>query len=210
MAVFGIENPAPVAAIALAAVVGYAAYTGSVVSSLGVDGIKQRKEHVQSLQDSLNLLTAQIDTAKQQLALGTTEDLRRRLEGYRVSLELMRRLVPERNEVPNLMDDISTRARIRGVALSQMNPLGVEQGPIPFNTHKYQLAVLGHYDQIGEFLADVASLPRIMVPFDLTLRPAPITAAKALGDSSGAMLEAKFQIRTYVKTLNPEEQASGT
>ena len=47
------------------------------------------------------------------------EDLRRRLEGYRSSLELMRRLVPDRNEVANLMDEISTRAKIRGVQVAQ-------------------------------------------------------------------------------------------
>jgi type IV pilus assembly protein PilO len=209
MAVFGIENPAPVAAIALAALIGYVAYTGDVIGGAGVDGIKQRKEHVHEMRDSLALMNAQIDSAKQQLAQGTTEDLRRRLEGYRASLELMRRLVPERSEVPNLLDDISTRARIRGVALAQVTPLAVEEGPAPFDTHKYQLAVLGHYDQIGEFLADIASLPRIMVPIDLNLKAAPLQAAKALGDSSGAMLEAKFQLRTYVKTSNPEEQASG-
>lgn len=209
MAVFGIENPAPVGAIALAALIGYMAYTGDVISSAGVDGIKQRKEHVQEMRDSLALMNAQIDSAKQQLAQGTTEDLRRRLEGYRSSLELMRRLVPERSEVPNLLDDISTRARIRGVALAQVTPLPVEEGPAPFDTHKYQLAVLGHYDQIGEFLADIASLPRIMVPIDMTMKAAPLASAKALGDSSGAMLEAKFQLRTYVKPSNPEEQASG-
>ena len=210
MAAFGIENPAPVAAIALAALIGYMAYTGDVIGSAGVDGIKQRKEHVQSMRDSLAVMNAQIDSAKQQLAQGTTEDLRRRLEGYRSSLELMRRLVPERSEVPNLLDDISTRARIRGVALAQVTPLPVEEGPAPFETNKYQLAVLGHYDQIGEFLADIASLPRIMVPIDMTMRSAPLASAKALGDSSGAMLEAKFQLRTYVKPSTPEGQSSGT
>ena len=50
---------------------------------------------------------------------------------------------------------------------------------------------------------------RVIVPTDLVVTPAPLQAAKALGDSSGAMLEAKFQIRTYVKTA-AEGEASGT
>ena len=137
------------------------------------------------------------------------DDLRRRLDNYRVSLELMRRLVPERNEVPNLLDAISTRARIRGVTLSNVAPLSVTPGPAPFETHLYQISVLGHYDPIGEFLADIASLERIIVPYDLRLAEAPDQSARALGDSTGGMLEAKFQIRTYVKTNNPEA-ASGT
>ena len=41
------------------------------------------------------------------------------------------------------------------------------------------------------------------------LSVADLQRAKALGDSSGALLEAKFQIRTYVKTASPEG-SSGT
>jgi type IV pilus assembly protein PilO len=118
--------------------------------------------------------------------------------------------VPERNEVPNLLDDISSRSKIRGVTLSQVVPLPVEPGPAPFDTYKYNMSVIGHYDHIGEFLADVASLQRIIVPYDLTVNVANAAAAKALGDTSGSLLEAKFQIRTYVKSSSPEGEASGT
>jgi type IV pilus assembly protein PilO len=144
------------------------------------------------------------------LARGTVEDLRKRLDTYRGSLALLRRLVPERNEVPNLLDDISTRTKIRGVTLSQVVPLPVESGPVPFDTYKYNMSVIGHYDQIGAFMADVASLQRIIVPYDLSVAPAAAGAAKALNDTSGSLLEAKFQIRTYVKSSTTEGEASGT
>ena len=207
MAIFGIQNPAPVFAIILAGAVGYIGYDG--LSTVGISGIKAGKERTRVVQDSITSLQAETDSARQQLAQGTMDDLRRRLDNYRVSLELMRRLVPERSEVPNLLDAISTRAKIRGVTLANVAPISVTPGPIPFETQLYQLSVLGHYDRIGEFLADVASLERIIVPYDVRIFPANTTAAKALGDSTGAMLEAKFQIRTYVKTANPEA-ASGT
>lgn len=207
MALFGMQNPYPVLAILVAGGVAYIAYEGN--SMLGIDGIKAGKVRATVVQDSITALQAETDSARAQLAQGTMDDLRRRLDSYRVSLELMRRLVPERSEVPNLLDAISTRARIRGVTLSNVAPISVTPGPIPFETQLYQLSVLGHYDRIGEFLADVASLERIIVPYDVRIFPANATAAKALGDSSGAMLEAKFQIRTYVKTANAEA-ASGT
>jgi Tfp pilus assembly protein PilO len=76
----------------------------------------------------------------------------------------------------------------------------VENGPSPFNTYKYRYSVLGHYDQVGEFLSDVASLQRIIVPIDLTLTAADANSAKALGDSTGSLLVARFLIRTFVKT----------
>ena len=196
--------------IVLAGLVGYVGYTGSVIDNLGVQGLAAGRDRVVAVRDSITKLDAATDSAKRELARGTVEDLRRRLDVYRGSLVMLRRLVPDRNEVPNLLDAISSRSRIRGVTLSQVVPQPIEAGPAPFDTHKYTLSVIGHYDQIGAFLADVASLERIIVPFDLTVAAANASAAKALGDTTGAMLEAKFQIRTYVKSPNPEGEASGT
>jgi type IV pilus assembly protein PilO len=162
------------------------------------------------VKDTISRLDAATDSAKKELAKGTVEDLRKRLDTYRGSLALLRRLVPERNEVPNLLDDISTRSKIRGVTLSQVVPLPVEPGPAPFDTYKYNMSVIGHYDAIGAFLADVSSLQRIIVPYDLSVAAANQNAAKALNDTSGSLLEAKFQVRTFVKSASAEGEASGS
>jgi type IV pilus assembly protein PilO len=188
----------PIFLILLAAIVGYIGYQGLEIA--GVPGLAVQKAHAVAIRDTISKLEAETDKAKKELAKGTVEDLRKKLETYRSSLALLRRLVPERNEVPNLLDDISTRGKIRGITLSQVVPQAVEAGPAPFDTYKYTLSVIGHYDQIGEWLADVASLQRIIVPQDVSLAVANQTAAKALGDTSGALLEAKLQIRTFVKS----------
>jgi len=200
----------PIFLIILAAVVGYIAYEGLEIA--GVPGLSMQKAHVVAIRDTITKLEAETDKAKKELAKGTVEDLRKKLETYRSSLALLRRLVPERNEVPNLLDDISTRGKIRGITLSQVVPQPVEGGPAPFDTYKYTLSVIGHYDQIGEWLADVASLQRIIVPQDVSLAVANQQAAKALGDTSGALLEAKLQIRTFVKSGAgaSEGESSGT
>jgi type IV pilus assembly protein PilO len=204
------EKATPLFALGLAMLVGYIAYTGEVIGMVGLNGLAARSAHVAAVRDTIASLEAATDSAKQELARGTVADVRKRLESYRGSLSLLRRLVPERNEVPNLLDDISTRGKIRGVTLSQVVPLPVEPGPAPFNTYKYNMSVIGKYDQIGQFLADVASLQRIIVPYDLTVAAANSNSARALGDSSGSLLEAKFQIRTFVKSPNAEGEASGT
>ena len=204
------EKATPILALGLAALVGYIAYTGAVIEMVGLKGLASRNAQVAAIKDTIVTLEAATDSAKKELARGTVTDVRKRLESYRGSLTLLRRLVPERNEVPNLLDDISTRGKIRGVTLSQVVPLPVEAGPAPFDTYKYNMSVIGKYDQIGQFLADVASLQRIIVPYDLTVGAANSMAAKALGDSSGALLEAKFQVRTYVKSPNSEGEADGT
>jgi type IV pilus assembly protein PilO len=210
MASLSSQKSAPVLVVLLAGLAGYIAYTGAVINTIGMSGVTARQERVAALRDTIAELSASTDSAKKELARGTVEDLRNRLDTYRGSLSLLRRLVPERNEVPNLLDDISSRSKIRGVTLSQVAPLPVEAGPAPFDTYKYNMSVIGHYDQIGEFLADVASLQRIIVPYDVTISVANAGAAKALGDTSGSLLEAKFQIRTYVKSASPEGEASGT
>jgi Tfp pilus assembly protein PilO len=204
------EKSTPILLILVAMMVGYMGYTGTVVSSLGIQGVQADKVEVAAMRDTLGTLEAQIDSAKKELAKGTAEDLRRKLDEHRASLALLRRLVPESNEVPNLLDDMSTRAKLRGVNLAQVVPSPVEGGPVPFNTYRYSITVLGRYDQIGEFLSDVASLQRIIVPQGVQVAVANQVAAKALGDTSGSLLEAKFQIRTYVKSAGAEGEASGT
>ena len=210
MAISGEKRTTPLLMILLAGIVGYAVWSGSLIDMLGLKGVQQQKAQIAAIADTVATLDAQTDSAKKELAKGTVEDLRRRLEGYRASLALMRRLVPERNEVPNLLDDISTRAKIRGVSLAEVTPMPETAGPSPFTTHMYGMKVVGHYDEIGEFLADIASLQRIIVPYDVSIAPAQAQMTKVLGDSSGAMLEAKFRIRTYVKSSQAEGEASGT
>jgi len=204
------QKGTPLLALLLALLVGYMGYTGAVIQVVGIKGLASTKDRIVAMRDSITNFEAATDSAKKELARGTVADVRKRLETYRSSLVMLRRLVPERNEVPNLLDDISTRSKIRGVTLSQVVPQPVEPGPSPFDTYKYNMSVIGRYDQIGQFLADVASLQRIIVPYDVTVAAANSSAAKVLGDSTDALLEARFQIRTYVKSPNSEGEASGT
>ena len=204
------EKAAPLLALVLAGMVGYVAYTGAVIDIVGIKGLAAGKERIVAVRDTIGRFEAATDSAKKELARGSVADVRKRLESYRSNLMLLRRLVPERNEVPNLLDDISTRSKIRGVTLSQVVPQPVEAGPAPFDTYTYNMSVIGKYDQIGQFMADVASLQRIIVPYNLSVAAANPTSAKALGDSTGSLLEARFQIRTYVKSPTQEGGASGS
>ena len=163
---------------------------------------KPQSAQITAASEQADSLERIVEAAKRDLANGSIEDLRRRVEEYNGSLELMRRLVPERNEVPTLIDDISTKAKTRGITLGKIQPLTPEPGT-PFDTYRYRLEVYGHFDQIGEYLADVASLPRIVVPEEVTLSIASQAAQKQLGDTLGSLLLAEFSIRTFVKSSGP-------
>jgi len=197
-----LDNPrnASLLAIALAGMVAYVGYTGDVLELVGIGGVQDRQARVAALSDTAAALQTSVDSAKREMAIGSVEDIRRRAEEYKATLSVLRQFVPEQNEVPNLLDDISTRAKVRGVNLASVVPQPVESGPAPFDTYRYDMSVIGRYDQVGQFLADVAGLRRIIVPQDVQLKAADLTKAKALGDTTKAMLEAKFTVRTFVKS----------
>lgn len=184
----------------IAALVGWMAWSGDGLSLLGVEGIKARRATVQGMQDSLLTLRAQTDSVKALVASGRVEEIRARVESYRNSLGLLRQFVPEENEVPDLIDAITTRGKIRGVTLAELVPEPVEAGPAPYDTYSYRLSVIGRYDQVGNFLSDIASLRRIIVPQGVSLASAPASSGAVLGDTSRALLEARFRVRTFVKS----------
>jgi Tfp pilus assembly protein PilO len=186
---------------------------------------------IKSTQTEIDSLSEVIRKAKADLASGSVESMRRAIERYRAGLGLMRRLVPEGNDVPTLLDQISNRAKVRGLTVGTFQPLSVESGPPlaltihepgdtgkahkpgqpAFDMYRYHYEMYGHYDDIGEFLSDVASLARIMVPQSVVLKAATAQTQKFVGDTSGALLEADFDLRTYVKRVSvaPATAAGG-
>src|SRR2546427_5300833 len=163
-------------------------------------------QEIETAQAEIKSMEAVIAQAKSDLASGTVEDLRRKVEEYTALLGVMRRLVPEKNEVPALIDDISTKAKVRGVTIGRIEPQPVEPGP-PFDTYRYRLQIIGHHHQLGEVLSDLPSPPRIIVPQDVVLKAAAGQAQKLLGDTAGALLEAQLGIRTFVKAAAPPPAA---
>ena len=200
MALVDTPRKKSIVAILFALLVGYIVYSGEGLKMLGVDGLKVAQAHAKAMQDSVAALSAQTDSVKRELAKGSPEDLKKATAAYQETLDTLRLLVPEKGEVPGLIDAISTRAKIRGVHLAVFTPEPVENGPAPFDTYRYRVSVIGHYDRIGEFLTDVAALRRIIVPINVSLVAANAASAKALGDTSKSMLEAKLEVKTFVKS----------
>jgi type IV pilus assembly protein PilO len=163
-------------------------------------------EELTSVRAQLDTIDSVIRLAKAELARGSKDQVERQNEVYRGMLAMMRQLVPEQNEVPKLLDDMSNRAKVRGIEIGRFQPLSVEPGH-PFDTHKYRFEVYGRFDQVGEFLSDLASLQRIMVPEEVVLRPAQQQTQRFFSDTSGALLEATFAVRTFVKSATPPPPA---
>src|SRR6185503_13496574 len=64
--------------------------------------------------------------AKVQSSGSSTSELKAQIEEYGTNLQLMRQLIPTSNEVPALIDQVSTAARRAGLDIGKVEPLGVE------------------------------------------------------------------------------------
>lgn len=156
------------------------------------------EEHIEVLQD-MN------QSAKAELARGTPEKLRAEAVEYRQNLEVMRQLVPTSNEVPSLLEQVSTAARRVGLDLGALEPVPVIPGD-QFDTYRYRLSVRGDYHALGAFLANVGSLTRIVAPVNVQLLPvAPVAANAPATPRAGdrQQLESRFEIQTYVARTSP-------
>jgi Tfp pilus assembly protein PilO len=194
----------PVVLALVALLVAYMAYSGDGIGLVGIRGLQSRIAHADSVRDSIAVLQVKIDTAKHDIAQESVEDIQKRVAKYRASLALLRTLVPEQREVTNLLDDVTLRSRVRGIRMTGFQPSPPVPGPAPFDTYSYQFVVVGHYHQVAEFLTDIASLRRILVPGDVKLIAADQKQARAFGDTT-AMIEAHFSVRTYVKAKAVED-----
>lgn len=156
--------------------------------------------------DALTLRVDSLETANEQAkkdyATGSVDKLRAQAEEYQRRLKVMRRLVPTSNEVPALLEDISTAARRVGLEIIAVEPLPVLQGE-QFDTYRYKMAVTGGYHAVGRFLSNVGSLSRIIAPVTLEMKPVALNDRKqARPRKNEALIDAGFQVQTYVAHAN--------
>jgi type IV pilus assembly protein PilO len=141
--------------------------------------------------------------AKADLAQGSLLKLRAQAAEYDQSLKVMRQLVPRSNEVPALLEDISTAARRVGLDLATVEPMPVLPGE-QFDTYRYKLAVIGGYHPVGQFLSNVGSLNRIIAPVTMAIKLHPLaTNTKARVKKGESLIDTEFQVQTYVARTTP-------
>lgn len=145
--------------------------------------------------DSLNKRNQE---ARADIAQGSLQKLRAQATEYDQSLKVMRQLVPRSNEVPALLEDISTAARRVGLDLATVEPMPVLAGE-QFDTYRYKLAVIGGYHPVGQFLSNVGSLSRIIAPVTMAIKLHPVAdRTKARARKGESLVDTEFQVQTYV------------
>jgi type IV pilus assembly protein PilO len=147
--------------------------------------------------------------AKADIASGSLQKLKAQSSEYEQSLRVMRQLVPRSNEVPALLEDISTAARRVGLDLATVEPMPVLQGE-QFDTYRYKLAVIGGYHPVGQFLSNVGSLNRIIAPVTMAIKLHNVTdKTKARVKKDESLVDTEFQVQTYVARTTAYVPPSG-
>jgi type IV pilus assembly protein PilO len=157
-----------------------------------------KESELAAVQSHIGQLEQSNQRAKAELAKGSVNDLRAQALRYQQNLQLMRQLVPTSNEVPALIEQVSTAARRVNLELDGIDPEPVIAGD-QFDTYRYQISVIGDYHALAAFLTNVGSLTRIVAPVNLKLAPLAQQGPGARAASRNkSALSSKFEIQTYV------------
>ena len=141
-------------------------------------------------ESALETLTASNDAARAaQAQYG--RDLPRRLAIYEEHIKQLETLIPRREDVPVLINQITARAGDHDVELAALNPAPEETGEF-YSRQMYELQVLGNYHGIAEYITAIGSLPRIVRSSMLRLN---VETPNPRGTPT---LRATFRIETYI------------
>jgi len=164
---------------------------------------KPKAQELAATQAHVDSLDKKNQQAKADIAQGSLQKLRAQSAEYEQSLRVMRQLVPRSNEVPALLEDISTAARRVGLDLATVEPMPVLPGE-QFDTYRYKLGVTGGYHPVGQFLSNVGSLNRIIAPVTMAIKLHPIAdKTKARVKKGESLIDTQFQVQTYVVRTTP-------
>ena len=127
------------------------------------------------------------------------EPLKQQLAQMEVMLQQMLRQLPSKNEMPDLIVDISQTALAAGINNELFQP-GSESQREFYAEKPIQLRMVGTYHQFGAFVSGVASLPRvvIMTMHDISLQPR---------EGSSGTLVLSGTVKTY-RYLDEDEEGN--
>lgn len=157
-----------------------------------------KQDQLETIQQHVETLDKKNESAKADLANGSVAKLKAQAAEYEASLKTLQTLVPKANEVPALLENVSTAARRVGLDLASVEPMPVLQGE-QFDTYRYKVSVKGGYHALAGFLTNVGSLNRIVAPVALDVKQqSPQDRKKARPKDGESTLDTDFQIQTYI------------
>ncbi len=171
------------AVIAVSLVVLY--FANSLWYSGAIESLEAEEARVENMQ-------AQNRTA-QALAIRAGQDTEERMALYERHIAQLEQLIPAQAEVAALVDQISLAGREVGVTVATLRTNPPEPGEF-YTVQTFEMSVFGEFHDVGRFLTDIASLPRILTPMDVSVEE----FVDPRGGSFDAPVVVNFRFQTYV------------
>jgi type IV pilus assembly protein PilO len=154
-----------------------------------------KRAELAKIEEHVTALDAKNEAARRDISSGSVAKLTQQAAEYKASLAVLQELVPTTNEVPALLENVSTAARRVGLDLASVEPMPVIEGEM-FDTYRYKLSVKGGYHEIAGFLTNVGSLNRIVAPVAVDVKG--FDKRKQKQKDTDPSLYTDFQIQTYI------------
>jgi len=142
------------------------------------------------------------DLEKARLLVRNLERVVREYEILHEQWKVTQTLLPEQNEMPNLLRKVTAAGRQSGVEFDLFRP----QDPITrgfYTDNPVEVRVLGGYHQTGVFLSRLANLNRIVNVSSLQMR------GQTGQSGSGGELETSLKLTAYTLGVAPADMMSG-
>jgi type IV pilus assembly protein PilO len=162
-------------------------------------GYRAMAAEKKELQGRYEQLSSDLNKARQ--TLSSMARVEREFEAIQRRYEAARVLLPEEKEVANLLRMVSLVGQQSGVEFELFKPLPqVEQGY--YTENPVDVKVTGDYHDVGQFLAEVANLSRIVKVSQLNL-------VEARNEEDTRTVIASFTASAFTLNPNPPEIQEG-
>lgn len=130
--------------------------------------IKEKQESLVVLEQKESQLKNTLEA--KQVKASNLDAYKTQMKEIKISFASMLQQLPRKNEVADLLIDISRTGLINGLEFQLFKP-GAEH-PIDFYAElPISMVVTGTYHQLGEFASGIAALPRIVTLHDFSMKP---------------------------------------
>ncbi len=104
--------------------------------------------------------------------------IREQLVQYKKQFNQLSKSLPNKKEIPNLVNRIVRLAYKNGITVNRFNPSVVSNAGKFYNTVNINLDLDSNYSSLGRFISDLSNGKRLIVPGYITIRNAKTTAKK--------------------------------
>ena len=130
--------------------------------------IKEKQESLVVLEQKESQLKNTFEA--KQVKASNLDAYKAQMKEIKISFASMLQQLPRKNEVADLLIDISRTGLINGLEFQLFKPGG--EHPVDFYAElPISMVVTGTYHQLGEFASGIAALPRIVTLHDFSMKP---------------------------------------